>query len=106
RDFIQPLFVDEGISRRTQIPSLNEVYSDTPETLLQQIEEDLKEGVRKFLLFPVPAKKSEREFDFHFVQSVFQAIRKRFGSDVWVAADLCLCAYTIHGHCGVLSGDK
>ncbi len=105
RDFIQPLFVDESISARTPVSSLSEIYSDTPDTLLRQIEADVAQGIRKFLLFPVPAQKRARNFDFGFVQSVLQSVRSHFGTDVWVAADLCLCAYTDHGHCGVLSPD-
>lgn len=103
KDFIQPLFADESIGHRTAIASLHEVYSDTPDSLLQQIADDVQRGVRKFLLFPVPARKAERDFDYSFVLSVLQQVRRAFGRDVWIAADVCLCAYTTHGHCCILN---
>ena len=102
KDFIQPLFADESISQRTAISSLHEVHADTPDSLLQQIADDVQRGVRKFLLFPVPAQKAERNFDYSFILSVLRQIRRQFGAEVWIAADVCLCAYTTHGHCGIL----
>ncbi|MEP6513275.1 MAG: porphobilinogen synthase [Parafilimonas sp.] len=102
-DFIQPLFVDETISERTAISSLNEINSDTIDALLKQIEDDLQNGISKFLLFPVSAKKSEKDFDYSFVLTALKKIRSAFGDKVWIAADVCLCAYTSHGHCGILN---
>ena len=58
RDFIQPLFIDESVSTSTPISTLTEINSDTIESTLQQIEKDLKEGITKFLLFPVPKQKT------------------------------------------------
>ena len=108
REFIQPLFIDESVSQRTPIDTLNEINSDTIDSVLQQIESDLKKGISKFLLFPVPVKKSEKNFDYNFTLSAFKKIRESFGNSVWLAADVCLCAYTSHGHCGVLNkkGDR
>ena len=108
KDFIQPLFLDEGISVQTPIPTLNEINSDTLESLLLQIENDLQKGISKFLLFPVPSKKTTTGFDYSFAVNGITAIKKKFGGSVWIAADLCLCAYTSHGHCGILNaaGDK
>jgi len=106
KTFIQPLFVDESIYTRTPINSLYEVNSDTIDSMLLQIESDIQSGVTKFLLFPVPLKKTENNFDFSFVLKALKAIRENFGNTIWVAADLCLCAYTSHGHCGVLNEHK
>lgn len=106
KEFIQPLFVDESLDRRTAIASLHEVHTDTPETLVQQIEADMQHGIRKFLLFPVPARRTDRDFDHGFILSVIRQVRQRFGTDVWIAADLCLCVYTTHGHCGSLDATK
>jgi len=106
RDFIQPLFVDESIDRRTEIPSLSGIASDTPESLLRQISADVECGVRKFLLFPVPANKAEGNFDYRFICGVVRDIRTHFGKEVWIAVDVCLCAYTSHGHCGILNTER
>jgi porphobilinogen synthase len=103
KEFIQPLFLDESISEQTAIATLNEVNADTLQSLLLQIEADLQKGISKFLLFPVPLKKSENNFDYSFVTNALQQIKSKFGNTVWIAADVCLCAYTSHGHCGILN---
>jgi porphobilinogen synthase len=105
KSFIQPLFVDEAINKPRDVIGLNGVQVDTIHTVLKTIEESVEGGINKFLLFPVPANKTEKDFDFSFALSVIKNIRESFGNDVWIAADLCLCSYTTHGHCGILNDD-
>jgi porphobilinogen synthase len=99
---IQPLFVVDGPQRREPVPGLNGVYRDTPDSLASQIEADIGAGVDKFLLFGVPAGKRDREFDHSFTAAAIGGLRRRFGGAIWLAADVCLCSYTTHGHCGIL----
>ena len=101
--FIQPLFVVEGLKERETIPGLTGVYRDTPESLLAQIESDLAAGVSKFLLFGVPTAHATHAISWAFTSSQIAAIKKRFGKRVWLAVDVCLCSSTPHGHCGVLN---
>jgi porphobilinogen synthase len=103
KSFIQPLFVDEALQTPRTVAGLNEVRVDTIDSVLQTIEQDLQNGISKFLLFPVPAQKQETNFDFSFAASVIKKIKQQFGGQVWIAADLCLCSYTTHGHCGILN---
>jgi len=105
KNFIQPLFAEEGLSNPRSIAGLGSVQVDTTETLLRTIGFHLQSGISKFLLFPVPAKKYGNEFDFSFATRMVKAIRNRFGADVWLSVDLCLCSYTTHGHCGLLNED-
>ena len=105
KSFIQPLFVDETITESTSVNGLKDVQVDTATTVLNTIEESIKGGATKFLLFPVPANKKENNFDFSFATSVIRSIKENFGNDIWVASDLCLCSYTSHGHCGILNED-
>lgn len=100
KQFIQPLFAVEGIKKRETIPGLTNTFRDTPETLLKQIDSDLKKGVSKFLLFGVSAKK---HLKYDFTAAQVAAIKKRFGRDIWLAVDVCLCSSTSHGHCGILN---
>jgi porphobilinogen synthase len=72
---------------------------------LHTIEEAIKSGANKFLLFPVPSSKAENNFDFSFATNIIRSIKVNFGNDVWIASDLCLCSYTSHGHCGILNED-
>jgi porphobilinogen synthase len=105
--FIQPLFVVDGMRDREAVPGMHEVWRDTPATLLRQVEADLKRGVNKFLLFDVPATRGLTEFEHAFGATQIEALKQRFGNDIWLAVDVCLCSSTEHGHCGVLndSGD-
>lgn len=104
--FIQPLFVAEGLADREPVPGLRDVCRETPASLLRQIETDLERGVSKFLLFGVPQTKRDRDFSLAFTSARLGDIKARFGDAVWVAADVCLCSYTTHGHCGILSDDR
>jgi porphobilinogen synthase len=105
KSFIQPLFVDEDITERRVVTGLNNVEVDTASSVMSTIEEAIKTGADKFLLFPVPGSKKESDFDFSFATSVISSIKENFGHDIWLASDLCLCSYTSHGHCGILSED-
>src|SRR6186713_899627 len=83
--FIQPLFVVEGIAQRETIPGLTGVYRDTSASLLVQIEADLAQGTSKFLLFGVPASHAPHDIDWSFTAAQIAAVKKRFGKDVWLA---------------------
>ncbi len=101
--FIQPLFVAETLTQREAVPGLNKVWRETPDSLLEQIAADLQCGISKFLLFGVPAHKSEAEFDHDFTAQQLAAVKREFGDSIWLAADVCLCSATTHGHCGILN---
>ncbi len=103
---VQPLFVVEGLTERENVDGLVDVYRDTPSSLLRQIETDLSCGINKFLLFGVPRDKQEKNFTYRFTTSQIASIKKEFGQDLWLAADVCLCAQTSHGHCGVLNDER
>lgn len=103
---IQPLFVAEGIQKKEPIPGLTGVFRETPESLLQQVESDLEKGVKSFLLFGVPASKSERNFDSSFTANQIAALKNKFGDKIFLAVDVCLCSSTPHGHCGILNDSR
>jgi len=100
---IQPLFVAEGLTAAEPVPGLTGVHQESCESLLRQVERDLSAGVSKFLLFGVPEARSERDIDWSFTAGQIQALKRHFGHDIWLAADVCLCSSTPHGHCGVLN---
>jgi porphobilinogen synthase len=100
---IQPLFVAEGSPQPEPIPGLTGVHQESTESLLRQVERDLEAGVTKFLLFGVPQARAERQIDWSFTAGQVRALKARFGHDIWLATDVCLCSSTPHGHCGVLN---
>jgi porphobilinogen synthase len=103
---IQPHVVVEGLRAREPVPGLPGVHCETPDSLLKQIEDDLEHGANKVLLFGVPGDKRDKDFSFEFSGRQIEALRKRFGADLWIAIDVCLCSFTSHGHCGVLTREQ
>ena len=99
---IQPLFVVDGLGRPEPVPGLREVRRESVDSLVRQVDADLAAGVSKFLLFGVPGDKRDRDFDYGFTATQIEHLKQRFGDDIWLATDVCLCSYTTHGHCGLL----
>ncbi len=102
---IQPLFVVEGMSERESVAGLTGVYRETQESLLRTVESDIESGAKKFILFGVPKVKGNRHFEGDFTRSQLESLRKQFGKEVFLAVDVCLCSYTSHGHCGIMSAE-
>lgn len=105
RAFIQPLFVEEGIKEKRTVDGLPGLYVFPADEIAGEVNDCIANGIQKFLLFPIPAKKTADHFDFTFASSVVRELKAGFGEDIWLACDLCLCSYTTHGHCGVLNKD-
>lgn len=100
---IQPLFAVESLQQPEQIPGLAGVQRQDQNSLLKQIDKDLVQGVRHFLLFCVPAEKKESQFSLDFIGKTVSAIKKRFGQDLFLWTDHCLCSMTKSGHCGLFN---
>jgi len=98
---IQPLFLVDGIPKEEPLNGLPLNSRHTLTSLLTQFEKDLSAGVRQFLLFPVPANKSNRNFASDFVGTALQQMRQRAGTDAAIWVDTCLCSFTESGHCHV-----
>jgi porphobilinogen synthase len=81
----------------------------TLDSLAGEVEAALKLDVRSFLLFGIPSLKdgdgSGAWAEDGIVQRALRRLREAFGDHPILIADLCLCEYTDHGHCGVLHGD-
>ena len=109
-DLIYPLFVRDAIDEPQPIGSMPGHYQHTLESLTREAEAAIKVGVRSFVLFGIPAHKdgqgSQAWADEGISQRALRRLRDAFGSDILLIADLCLCEYTDHGHCGVLEGEK
>jgi porphobilinogen synthase len=99
---IQPHFVVEGLRAREPVPGMTDVFRENDDSLARTVESDLEAGVRKVLLFGVPAEKTTSGFSHDFTAGRIAALRRRFGPDLWISVDVCLCSHTTHGHCGVL----
>ncbi|MGI8609920.1 MAG: porphobilinogen synthase [Candidatus Dormibacteria bacterium] len=107
-DFVLPLFVSQTATAPVPIPSLPGHNQHTVESGLQECDEVVGLGIPMVLLFGLPAQKDDRGTGAWAqdgaVQRLAGAIKDRFGEQLLVATDLCLCEYTSHGHCGILAG--
>ncbi len=103
---IQPLFIVEGIKEDEPIAGLRGNARMSIDSALRQIESDLEDGVTQFILFPVPGSKSPNNFDQGFSKRAISQIRGRFGDNLNLWVDTCLCSSTTHGHCAVLEGER
>ncbi len=105
RHLVQPLFVEEGRGVRRPIDSMPGQDRYSPDTVGAAAAECADLGIPAVLLFGIPARKdatgSQAWNDDGVVQQAIRAIRES-APDLLIAADLCLCEYTSHGHCGVL----
>lgn len=96
---IQPLFLHEGATDSHPVPGLRDNATLTHADLLAQVERDVANGVRQFLLFPVPQTKRERGFDAKFAATAIGDLKARHGSNITLWVDTCLCSCTASGHC-------
>src|SRR5437763_16045108 len=110
QDLIYPLFVRDAIEEPQPIESMPGQVRHTLESLTREAETALKLGVRSLVLFGIPGGKDPQGsgawLEDGIVQRALRQLRDAFGSDALLIADLCLCEYTDHGHCGVLDGDR
>jgi porphobilinogen synthase len=108
-DLVAPLFVREGITEPSPIPSMPGVVQHTRESLRKEVVELATMGVPAIMLFGVPASKdpfgSGAWDPDGIVQLALRDVRDDIGDQLVVMADLCLDEYTDHGHCGVVRPD-
>ncbi len=108
-DLIMPLFVDERLDAPMRIESMPGQFRHSIESLAREVEGLEELGVPAVILFGLPDKKDEvGSGAWDLAGVVQQAIEriKETTSKVVVIADLCLCEYTSHGHCGVIKNQE
>ena len=105
-DLIYPIFVVEGENIKEEIPSLPEVYHFSLDKLEDEIKELKELGIQHVILFGIPDEKDscgkEAYNDNGIVQKGIRKI-KEIDPSMCVTTDVCMCQYTSHGHCGILT---
>lgn len=108
-DLIYPIFVAEGENIKNPVASMPGIFQysvDRLDEILNQISDSQIPGI---LIFGIPKYKDElatSAYDDNGVtQQAIQYIKSKY-PDLLVIADVCLCEYTSHGHCGVVKDDK
>lgn len=106
---IYPIFVDEQLSGKRKIPSLEGQYHYGLDCVCDAVEACIGAGVSSCILFGLPAKKdavgSSAWAADGVVQRAIARIKEKYPS-FYIITDVCMCEYTDHGHCGALCGHE
>lgn len=101
---VMPVFVEEGLEGKREIKSMPGIFRHSLESLSSYVKELEDLGLNSVILFGVPAHKDSEGSSSYDEEGVVQkAIRLiKDNTQMNVIADLCLCEYTDHGHCGII----
>jgi porphobilinogen synthase len=105
-DFILPLFACAGENVRREVSSMPGVHNLSVDRVVKEAAEALAIGVKGIILFGLPETKDEFGSGAYnekgIVQQAVRAVRES-SPELVIMTDTCLCEYTSHGHCGVVS---
>ena len=110
--FVLPHFVLPVERAEEPVPSMPGISLMGVETLLRQVESDLALGIRAVLLFGHPVRGTKSPGGgaaadaSGAVQQAVARLKGAFGDSLVVMTDVCICAYTDHGHCGLIEGGE
>lgn len=108
-DLIYPLFVVPGDNIKEEINSMPGVYHFSIDLLIEEVKEVRDVGIPAILLFGVPSYKDELGSEAYSEEGIVQkAVReiKEKVPEIVVITDVCMCGYTIHGHCGIVENGQ
>lgn len=104
-DVVQPFFIMEGENQKETIESMPGIFRYSLDLLIKAVGQYRSAGGQAGLFFGIPDKKDSMASHAYAANGVTQkavtAIKKEF-PDFLVITDVCLCAYTDHGHCGIV----
>jgi len=105
-DLIFPVFVKEGIKRPEPIASMPGQFRHPVNGLVEEAQSLKELGIPAMVIFGVPGTKDDvasQAYDKNgVVQRAVRQVKMGVGDNLVVITDVCLCAYTGHGHCGVV----
>ncbi len=109
KELVYPLFIKEGNQIKESISSMPNQYRFSIDMLHDELVELEKLGIKNLLLFGIPKTKnlagSSAFAENGIVQEAIRYIKKNFPSFL-IVTDVCLCAYTNDGHCGIVENDE
>jgi porphobilinogen synthase len=108
-ELVLPVFIKEGISEPRPIGSMPGVVQHTRDSLRKAAADAAAAGVGGLIVFGIPAAKDGRgsaaDDPAGISQLALADLRAETGDACVIMADLCMCEYTDHGHCGLLTPD-
>ncbi len=108
-ELVYPIFVIEGENIKNPVPSMPGIFQYSIDRLREELDRVKESGVSSILLFGIPSHKDEvgssAYDDNGITQRAIRFVKERYPK-LLVIADVCLCEYTSHGHCGVVREGK
>ena len=110
KDLICPVFVEDGIQTKKQIESMPAIERLPLSDVVNEVDAIAELGIPAVMLFGIPQNKDNEGtsafVDHGIVQKAITEIRKNFGNKIVIMSDVCLCQYTLSGHCGLVKGEN
>jgi len=107
-DLILPLFVTAGKDVKNPIPSMPGQFHLSIDNFLKTSQQAYDLGIPAIIIFGIPEKKdalgTQAYAENGIVQKALMAVKEKL-PDLVAITDVCLCQYTDHGHCGVVTGN-
>ena len=110
-DFILPIFLIEGKSKKQEIKSMPDVYRYSIDNLTKIIDKAIKNGLPMIALFPYTEKNKKNDLgtealnEENLVCRAIQFIKKKYKNEIGIMCDVALDPYTSHGHDGLLKSN-
>jgi len=110
KDLICPVFVEDGIQTKKQIESMPAIERLPLSDVVNEVDAIAELDIPAVMLFGIPQNKDDEGtsafVDHGIVQKAITEIRKNFGNKIVIMSDVCLCQYTLSGHCGLVKGEN
>ena len=104
-ELIYPVFVIEGENIVNPVASMPEINQYSPDRVMEEVDRVIEAGIKAVLLFGIPAYKDEAGSGAYaedgIVPKAIRLIKAKY-PELIIIADVCLCEYTSHGHCGLV----
>jgi porphobilinogen synthase len=105
-NLVYPVFVDENAQAPIPIKAMPDYYRLPLQNVVNEVRQTVEQGIKAVILFGIPSEKDETGSSAFaengVVQEAIRKLKKEFGGEIVVMADVCLCEYTAHGHCGIV----
>ena len=104
-DLVYPIFVIEGDNIRNPVESMPGIYQYSIDNLHEVLDQVKESKIKSILLFGIPRNKDDVGSGAYDPNGITQkAIKyiKDYENSLLIIADVCLCEYTSHGHCGII----
>lgn len=108
-DLVYPVFIIEGENIKNPVDSMPGIFQYSIDRFGEELDRIIDAGIGAILIFGIPAHKDEMGSEAYNEEGITgRAIRyiKEEVPDLLVIADVCLCEYTSHGHCGLIHGQE